>query len=328
MSEMPHVSVVTPAYNEERYLAECVESVLAQSYSQWDYTIVNNCSSDRTFEIASEYAEKDPRIRVVDNDRFLSQIDNLNHALTMIHPLASYVKMVLADDRLYPPCLNEMVRVGETHPRAGLITAHRMDQDKVNCDGLAPSDECFDGRDIGRATLLDDLFVFGSPTTVMLRADLVRARQPFYDPYALHEDTESCLEILQDHDLGYVHEVLTFTRRENESLTTARNAFDPAHRLDRLLMGAKCGPLFLGAQEQEQRQAQLEDEYYRFLGERVLYRVPDGFWAYHRKALSGAGLRLTRTKLARAVTRAGLAELKYPGRLGQRMAKLVLRRRD
>lgn len=328
MSEMPHVSVVTPAFDEERYLSECVDSVLAQTYPHWDYTIVNNCSSDRTLEIAGDYASRDSRIQVVDNDHFLSQIDNLNHSLTMIHPRASYVKMVLADDRLYPNCLEEMVRVGEAHPRTGLITAHRMDQDTVNCDGLAGPEECFDGREIGRATLLDDLFVFGSPTTVLLRADLVRARQPFYDPHALHEDTESCLEILQDHDLGYVHEVLSFTRRENESLTTARNAFDPAHRLDRLLMGAKCGPLFLGPEEQKQRQTQLEDDYYRFLGERILYRVPDGFWAYHHRALGGAGLDLDRNRLARAVTRAGWTELKQPGRLGQRMAKLILRRRD
>ncbi|MFZ1974630.1 MAG: glycosyltransferase family 2 protein, partial [Candidatus Acidiferrales bacterium] len=60
----PLVSIVTPAYNEENYLAECVESVLAQTYTNWDYTIVNNCSTDATLAIAQKYAAGDPRIRV------------------------------------------------------------------------------------------------------------------------------------------------------------------------------------------------------------------------------------------------------------------------
>ena len=51
---LPLVSIVTPAYNEEKYLSTCIESVLAQTYSNWDYMIVNNCSADRTLAIAQE----------------------------------------------------------------------------------------------------------------------------------------------------------------------------------------------------------------------------------------------------------------------------------
>src|SRR4030095_4995561 len=63
----PLVSVVTPVYNGERYLAECIESVLAQTYQNWEYIIVNNCSTDRTREIGESYGRKDERIRIHNN---------------------------------------------------------------------------------------------------------------------------------------------------------------------------------------------------------------------------------------------------------------------
>ena len=64
-ASQPLVSIVTPVYNEAEYLAECIESVLAQSYQNWEYTIVDNCSKDGSAEIARHYAGKDRRIRLV-----------------------------------------------------------------------------------------------------------------------------------------------------------------------------------------------------------------------------------------------------------------------
>src|SRR5882724_7298074 len=62
-SSQPLISVVTPVYNGAEHLAECIESVLAQTYQNWDYTIVDNCSTDGSVEIARRYAAKDRRIR-------------------------------------------------------------------------------------------------------------------------------------------------------------------------------------------------------------------------------------------------------------------------
>ena len=62
----PLVSVVTPVYNGADFLEECIESVLKQTYGNFEYLIVNNCSKDRTLDIALSYAQKDSRIRVHD----------------------------------------------------------------------------------------------------------------------------------------------------------------------------------------------------------------------------------------------------------------------
>ena len=47
---LPLVSIITPLYNNAEHLSECIESVLAQTYPHWDYTIVNNCSTDGSFD--------------------------------------------------------------------------------------------------------------------------------------------------------------------------------------------------------------------------------------------------------------------------------------
>lgn len=58
------VSIITPCYNCEKYIAETIESVLAQTYSNWEMIIVDDCSTDRSYEIALEYSNKDGRIKV------------------------------------------------------------------------------------------------------------------------------------------------------------------------------------------------------------------------------------------------------------------------
>ncbi|HWH03492.1 MAG TPA: glycosyltransferase family 2 protein, partial [Gemmatimonadales bacterium] len=67
----PLVSVVTPVYNTGKYLAECIESVLAQTFTDFEYVILDNASTDDSPEIIARYARRDPRIRVVRNERLL-----------------------------------------------------------------------------------------------------------------------------------------------------------------------------------------------------------------------------------------------------------------
>jgi glycosyltransferase involved in cell wall biosynthesis len=62
---MPLVSVVIPAYNRETYLAHAIDSVLAQTFTDFEVTVVDDGSKDRTPKIAQEYAQKDPRVRYI-----------------------------------------------------------------------------------------------------------------------------------------------------------------------------------------------------------------------------------------------------------------------
>jgi len=293
----PLVSVVTPFYNTEKYLSECIESVLKQSYQRFEYILVNNCSTDRSREIAQHYSTIDPRIRVIDNEVFLTQVQNYNHALRQISAESKYCKIVQADDWLFPECLTKMVQVGEGNPSVGIIGAYRLDDVRVNCDGLPYSSTVISGREICRLQLLEGLFVFGSATTLLIRSDIVRKRGSFYNEESLYEDTEACYEILQNCDFGFVHQVLTFTRRENDSIRSSIMPFNPVISSN-FIMLKKYGPIFLSEEEYARCLKSIEDRYLSFLARSLFECRGKKFWTYHRDGFKAVGYQLGWAKLS------------------------------
>jgi len=316
----PLVSLVTPVYNAEKYLAESIESVLAQTYSNWEYVIVNNCSADRSLEIACSYAQRDARIRVHNNDVFLNQIQNLNHSLRQISTESKYCKEVHADDWLFPDCLSRMVEVAEAHPTVGLVGSYRMNEDRVDLDGLPYPSTVVSGREICRLTLLGRLYVFGSPTSLLRRSDLVRNSPAFYDEHVIQADKKSCFEILQTADFGFVHQVLTFTRRHNESMTARIHQLQ-TRRVGRLLYLKAYGPVFLSPQEYAERLRRELASYYAFLGQSIFELREKDFWAYHKSELADLGHPLRRARLIKASCSALLNFRDAAGALREALAR-------
>ena len=78
MQPNPLVSFVTPFFNTREYLAECIESVLRQTYQDWEYILVDNQSKDGSNEIAKSYASRFPeKIRLIRTEKFLTQVQNV-----------------------------------------------------------------------------------------------------------------------------------------------------------------------------------------------------------------------------------------------------------
>ena len=72
------VSVIMPVYNGEKYLKQSIESVIQQTYKDWELIIVNDCSTDNSRNIMQSYADTDSRIRIVDNGSNLKLPRSLN----------------------------------------------------------------------------------------------------------------------------------------------------------------------------------------------------------------------------------------------------------
>jgi glycosyltransferase involved in cell wall biosynthesis len=293
----PLVSVVTPVYNEAQYLAECIESVLGQTYQNWDYTIVDNCSTDGSLEIARRYAAKDGRIRIHQNREFLRVIPNHNVALRQISPNSKYCKVVLGDDWMFHNCLEQMVAVAEAHSSIGIVGAYALEGERVAWTGLPWPSSLVSGHEICRRHLLEGLYVFGSANTVLYRADMVRNHDPFYNEANIHADTEVCLALLKTRDFGFVHQVLTFTRVRPGSLNTASQELHTyfASMLQLLVTHASD---YLTREECEARLARHLAEYYRFLGKSLMLGRDKQFWDYHKGELTKAGVGFSRARLA------------------------------
>lgn len=303
VTELPLVSIVTPVYNGEEYLVECIESVLAQSYSEWEYIILDNCSTDGSLEIAQRYATMDSRIKICRNENTLPIMQNWNTALRGISPESMYCKVVHADDWLFPSCIELMVAVAERNPSTGLIGAYRLDENHVNLDDIPFSNTVFSGREICRKRLLGGRDLFGSPTSLMYRADLVRSKRNFYNTANIHADTEVCFELLRETDFGFVYQVLSYTRRHNESESSLTRIVN-THKFNHLYLAFEYGPVYLNDPEYAKVLTKELKIYYRFLGKSLLmlavkrrWNVLKTFWQYHSQTLGGTHYPLNRVKL-------------------------------
>lgn len=295
LSTQPLVSVVTPLHNVEEYLAECIESVLSQNYQNLEYIIVNNCSTDKSLQIAEQHARQDPRIQIHTNAEFLQMIQNWNHSLHYISPESRYCKIVHGDDWLFPDCITRMVELAEAHPSVGMVSSYRLEENRVTLAGLPYSTNIIDGREICRLYLLDDLFVFGSPTSTLIRSDIIRSREKFYNESNIHADLEACFDILQTVDFGFVHRVLTFTRRHNEANTAFTRRFS-TYDIAALHLIKTYGKVYLTEKESESVNEKYLRRYYRQVVRKTSRLKKSNylpkrieFWRYHRKALKEIG---------------------------------------
>lgn len=313
-SQAPLVSFVTPFYNTDLYLEECIISVLRQNCTNWEYVLVNNCSTDKSAEIADRYAKKYPtRIRLQHNTAFLSQVQNYNTALRAVSPESKYCKVVQADDWLFPDCVRTMVEVAEAHPSVGIIAAYELEGDEVRLDGLPyPSPEV-SGREVSRLYLLQGKYLFGTPTSLLLRSELVRSRDPFYDErYAPFEDGHACFDLLKTWNFGFVHQVLTYSRRDNESIVSKVRSFGLELFLH-FSMLVVHGRDYLSEQEYRECLKKAEREYFSFLSQRACARRREGgdFWEFHRKGLASVNYSLDWRLLAKWIPRAVMEKAWY-----------------
>lgn len=219
----PLVCVVIPVYNGEKFIGEAIDSIMNQTYSNWECHVINNVSKDRTAEIVQEYSKKDSRVILHNPADFFPLVDNWNRTVQYVPENAVYYKMVQADDWIYPNCLEEMVSIMEKHPTAGMCSSYRIDGKTVNCDGLDYYEgQFYLGNKLLIRHLLQDIDITGSVTTLLFRISYLKQLPQFpnlFDSNDLHCDTQLAFDVMNISDVTFVFRVLSYTRWHPEAFT-------------------------------------------------------------------------------------------------------------
>lgn len=223
MSMIPKVSIVLPCFNGAKMLGEAIDSVITQTFKDWELIIVNDCSTDNTLDIASSYAEQDPRIKVFSNERNMKLPATLNHGFREAN--GEYWTWTSDDNLLLPNMLEEMVSFLDKHPQVGLVVA---DREIIDVSGNVLNTV------IVQDNLQDLLPLFNVVQSAFLyRKEIALAIGEYREDLFLVEDYEYWLRMSEFTVFAHLPRVLYKERKHPNSLTSTRQK-EIAERLTEL----------------------------------------------------------------------------------------------
>ena len=203
---MPKISIVTPAYNCEKYLEEAVNSVLAQSFEDWELLIIDDCSKDATWLRMQTLAKKDNRIRIFQNRHNSGSAATRNNGIRQAR--GEWIAFLDSDDLWRPEKLQRQMSVLRKHPDAAfLFTGSAFIED----DGMTIAHVLHVPEKVSRKKLLKQNVI--SCSSVLIRRELM-LEFPMPEEDGIHEDFATWLAILSKIPCAYgVDEPLLVYRR-------------------------------------------------------------------------------------------------------------------
>ena len=242
----PRVSVCLPVYNGSNYLALAIESVLAQTFKDFELLIANDCSTDGTQAIIDEYASRDARIKHWINDKNLKLFGNYNACIQKAS--GHYIKLFAHDDILHPQMLERMVAVLDQNDDVSLVTTARgwIDRSGQKLEAgsaleakiMRPfkTDTRVAADKVIGETLKEKTNWLGEPCAQMFRRE--QGSGGYDTAFKQVGDLEYSYRLLQKGDYFFIADELCFFRRHAESWSQARSLELSAH-LDWFLLAAK-----------------------------------------------------------------------------------------
>ncbi|MBU5480137.1 sugar transferase [Blautia sp. MSJ-19] len=203
---MPKISIITPAYNCEKYLEEAVNSVLAQTWEDWELLIIDDCSKDKTYFCMQRLAKKDKRIRIFQNPQNSGAAATRNYGIRQAE--GEWVAFLDSDDLWREDKLEKQMKVLQKQPDAAFLFAGSA---FIEDDGMTIAHVLHVPEKIGRRKLLGQNVI--SCSSVLIRRELM-LKFPMPEEDGIHEDFATWLAILEKVPCAYgVDEPLLIYRR-------------------------------------------------------------------------------------------------------------------
>ncbi|HVX87282.1 MAG TPA: glycosyltransferase family 2 protein [Phycisphaerae bacterium] len=228
----PEISIIIPAYNRERFIAITLDSLIAQTFSNWECIVVDDGSSDQTFAIAQQVAQRDPRIRAVTKPN-AGVARARNHGYSLSNPQSPFVTFMDSDDLYHPEALALMRQVLLDDPHAAAV--HCL-ADMIDPAGNPLNPGTFaafcrerlglvDGRirplDVSQPIAFGNMLVKGiyPPGTVLTRRS-AQDKAGLFDPdFRAGDDFEILIRVNRQGHFRLLDRVLLYYRRHDGNLS-------------------------------------------------------------------------------------------------------------
>ena len=221
--DVPQITVAMPVYNGEGYVHLAIQSVLDQTYSDFELLIVDNCSTDGTLEVVKAFS--DPRIRLHVNTSNLGMVGNWNRSVELA--TGEYIKFLSHDDLLDTTCLEEQIAGFMRHKQEniGIVTCKKKiinkDGKKVMPGfGLRGQSRTISGSVAIRKSIRSGRNIIGEPSVVLINTNVLKASGPFELP-EFTPDIKMWFKILQKKDLYFIDKTLASYRISEQSTSSS-----------------------------------------------------------------------------------------------------------
>ena len=206
--KISEILVFVPTYNSEKYLRQCLDSVLHQTFQDWQCVISDDASTDKSVEIAREYEKIDSRFKVLTHEKNVGAANNWNRAKENNNSFAT--KILCADDYLLKDALKEQLEILQRNQTAIVFSERYI---------VFPSGKKLHPRLPKYASNIsfNDAFkfyinlgrnIFGEPVTALFRTDLFVKSQGFYPKFEYSLDTSGYMAIARGHDVTFDNSIV------------------------------------------------------------------------------------------------------------------------
>lgn len=208
---MPKVSVIMPVYNGEKYLREAIDSILGQTYKDFEFIIINDCSSDATEAIVLSYL--DSRIVYIKNEENLKIAATLNRALQIAK--GKYIARMDADDIAVSTRLEKQVKILDSQPQLGVLGSNVI----LFGEGIKEEEFKFTFcANQAKANMF--YFTCVAHPTVMIRKEALDTYGLSYElDYEGMEDFVLWWRIAKNYDIASIEEPLLYYRQHTGQVT-------------------------------------------------------------------------------------------------------------
>lgn len=219
------VSVIIPAYNHEKYIQQCIESVLNQTYSNLEILVADDCSTDKTREIIEKI--KDKRLKKIFSKKNKGAVNTMNELSNKC--TGKYIAVIGSDDVWYPTKIEEQVKVFKENPKLGAVFTEVDFIDNKN-EKYTTTEDVFNYKNMTPGERIKYFYETGNhlchPSS-MIKKSVFKDIGEYKNSYRQLHDYEYWTRLIQKYDIYTINKKLMAYRREkinNKSISSINPA--------------------------------------------------------------------------------------------------------